>query len=186
MEYIIEEAQRLFKRVDSKRIPVNLEGICAYLGIEVRQAALRDKDGVLLKSGFKNLIIVNKNQSIHRKRFTIGHELGHYVREHECVAFSDGNLDAFEEWEANIFASELLMPTKYLLHLWAHGDLYTNVVASVFNVSNTAASIAIEQLYRRHTEILTIDQLEIKALRAEYDRSFDMKMEGVSWPKYLR
>jgi len=60
-------------------------------------------------------ITYNANSLEARCRFSIAHELGHYVLEHRPISFSElfnGDLsrDARQEREANIFAAELLMP----------------------------------------------------------------------------
>ena len=66
-------------------------------------------DGVsLITSKGNPLIIINRNMSADRKRFTIAHELGHILL-HECVdTFVPDCRD--KEKEANAFAGELLYP----------------------------------------------------------------------------
>lgn len=66
-------------------------------------------DGVSMITGKGyHLVIVNKNTSNDRKRRTYAHELGHLMM-HECPSiFVDPERD--KEVEADIFASELLMP----------------------------------------------------------------------------
>jgi len=53
------------------------------------------------------LIFVNKNVSFDRQRFTVCHELGHLIMH---MAFSVEGENRDEEKEANIFASEFLIP----------------------------------------------------------------------------
>ncbi len=53
------------------------------------------------------LIFVNKNVSFDRQLFTVCHELGHLIMH---MAFSVEGEDRNEEKEANIFASEFLLP----------------------------------------------------------------------------
>lgn len=68
-------------------------------------------DGVsLITDAGNHVIIVNKNRSNDRIRFTLAHELGHILM-HECPdypVFSNRDKEA----EANIFASEFLIPTQ--------------------------------------------------------------------------
>jgi len=47
-----------------------------------------------------------------RRRFTIGHEIGHLLMGHACDPNSGQNSD--NETEANVFSSELLIPTELL------------------------------------------------------------------------
>ncbi|MCC6290863.1 ImmA/IrrE family metallo-endopeptidase [Candidatus Nomurabacteria bacterium] len=59
-------------------------------------------------------IYFNQNHPWCRRRFTIGHEIGHLLMGHatQCV---DGSNDASEtEQEANAFAAELLIPLKLI------------------------------------------------------------------------
>lgn len=184
MDYIRIEAEAILNKMGIKRLPIELKAVCAYLGIELKQSNLLHHDGMLLQSHKNNIIIVDKKQRTERKRFTIAHEIGHYVMGHRGISYLGGK-DAIEEQEANVFASELLMPTKYMLHLWSLESLYMGLVAGVFDVSQTAALIGIEQLYKRHWEITSKNPYEIKSLRAEYDCSFEMQSTGFKWPGYI-
>ena len=56
-----------------------------------------------------------------RDRFTIAHEIGHYflVDKVMYTRKSDEKIPAYcdPEWQANAFASELLMPSRKILHM---------------------------------------------------------------------
>ena len=60
----------------------------------------------------------------HRQRFTLAHELGHYVLDHSPL-FTDaeprdfGNPKGVNEQEANHFAASLLMPAEWVRQDWA-------------------------------------------------------------------
>lgn len=72
-------------------------------------------DGVSLISDKGNhLIVVNKNMSNDRIRFSLAHELGHIIMHQSCDIFVAENRD--KEDEANRFASELLMPADGIKH----------------------------------------------------------------------
>ena len=114
--------------------PVPVEGIARALGIDVRQEpADDDLAGFLVRDVRRKRTVIGVNRHHHpnRKRFTIGHELGHFLlheQEHihvdrESAGFrvklrdgrsSDGT--DVEEKEANLFAAELLMPARFLEH----------------------------------------------------------------------
>lgn len=68
-------------------------------------------DGVsLITDAGNHLVIVNRNRSNDRIRFTLSHELGHILM-HECPEYPVfSNRD--KEKEANSFASEFLIPTR--------------------------------------------------------------------------
>lgn len=70
-----------------------------------------DFDGVsLITDKGNHLIIINKNMSNDRIRFSLAHELGHSIM-HECVDFFIPDIRNKEK-EANAFASEFLMPSQ--------------------------------------------------------------------------
>ncbi len=107
------------------------------VGIDVQQVAIRleielmeydfgdDVSGVLLRDGDKAKIGYSTQTGRKRQRFTIAHELGHYMLNHQrqgvfvdtpekyFTLFRDSNSskgEDFQEREANAFAAALLMP----------------------------------------------------------------------------
>ena len=110
--------------------PVPVEKIATALGLELRRApAEEDLSGFLYRDRQKKTATIGVNSTHHpnRQRFTVGHELGHYLlhdrdgihvdRRFEIklrnAKSSEGTDD--EEKEANLFAAELLMPHEFLL-----------------------------------------------------------------------
>lgn len=100
-------------------------------------------------------IIVPSHTSALRDRFTIAHELGHYVLHYmwarkngaegpeRLIALRKGSDRV--EWEANWFASGFLMPRIHFVE--AFGRLNSvNKVAAEFEVSTIAAEIRAKQL----------------------------------------
>jgi Zn-dependent peptidase ImmA (M78 family) len=72
-------------------------------------------DGIHLLD--ENVVVIGYNQNVNyfRKRFTIAHELGHFllkhlIKEHEINLYDKDP----QEKEANAFAAELLMPTDFI------------------------------------------------------------------------
>ncbi|MEN9910177.1 MAG: hypothetical protein RLZZ540_3336 [Bacteroidota bacterium] len=108
-QYVANYNRKLLKL--SKNEPVrNIISLLESNGIIVYEIDEMEKlDGVSFISdkGFP-VIIVNKNFTNDRKRFTITHELGHLLLHNEnnfpISSFRD------KEKEANVFASEFLMP----------------------------------------------------------------------------
>ncbi len=72
--------------------------------------------GTIIKDEDLHVIGVNENHSKVRQRFTIAHELGHYIMGHDENSILDDSFDknTDKEREANRFASELLMPYELL------------------------------------------------------------------------
>jgi len=72
--------------------------------------------GTIIKDEELHAIGVNANHPKVRQRFTIAHELGHYIMGHDENSILDDSFDknTDKEREANKFASELLMPYNFL------------------------------------------------------------------------
>lgn len=110
------------------RPPVPVEKIAELLGLDVRLAPLDgDVSGAIIRSNNSVVIGVNSSHHPNRQRFTIAHEIAHFILHkgvtvHIDRAFnvnlrdgrSSGGIDA-EEIQANRFAAELLMPKDFLL-----------------------------------------------------------------------
>lgn len=125
-------AEALLEKQGIEDAPVPVADMAGSLGIEVRMEKVDDDlSGFLFRDmdARTAIIGVNSAHSENRVRFTIAHELGHFLlHEGETVHF-DGkrpgltlNLRGVEasmgtddnEREANLFAAELLMPVKFL------------------------------------------------------------------------
>jgi hypothetical protein len=134
-------------------IPDPVESIAEdLLGLRVEQRDLGECSGMLVPA--KRLILVNAAEATNgdvptrRHRFTIAHELGHWI----CHAHSDGSeaptfcrsRDLSEEAdrdlqrEANVFGAEPLMPETAVRAAWAAASDASEVAAR-FDVSALAA-----------------------------------------------
>ena len=113
------------------------------LGLHVSEADLEGISGLLYP--MRRRIVVNAADTPARKRFTVAHELGHWIcqcqdspaAEVYCRA-EDVTLDPDAravEREANIFAAELLMPEPAVRQAWI-GD--EDACAQAFGVSTEA------------------------------------------------
>jgi Zn-dependent peptidase ImmA (M78 family) len=111
--------------------PVPVERIATSLGIEVIQQKYEEDtiSGFLYRSPNHSIIGVNTNNANTRIRFTIAHEIGHFLLHdyelgnvHLDYAFQVKLRDDessqgtnTEEIEANAFAADLLMPSRFLI-----------------------------------------------------------------------
>lgn len=109
------------------------------------------KDGFTYGDDNKNIIFINKDQYITRKRFTLAHELGHIVLNHKLEL--DNIPDNVRETEANTFASLLLCPPFIVLKTLESYRYYTNItdeiierLSSDFIVSEEAMRIVLHNL----------------------------------------
>jgi Zn-dependent peptidase ImmA (M78 family) len=99
---------------------IDIERIAIFKGADVRYASLHGMDGCLVRQGDSAVITVRSSLSYDgQKRFVIGHELGHFflhpnTRQIETVDHEQttnwSERQETEEYEANLFAAELLLP----------------------------------------------------------------------------
>ena len=137
-------------------IPVDVEGLALALGIKVRKGFLGPKiSGVIerIDDGFE--IEVNADHPQTRQRFTIAHEIGHFVLHRalmgdgnvdDCVYRSDGSvknnrIGPRQETQANKFAAWLLMPSEAIAELRKTGIDDARTMARRLDVSEGAMKI---------------------------------------------
>jgi Zn-dependent peptidase ImmA (M78 family) len=136
-----------------RMIPIRLSKLCRKLGIEICHSKARHIDGTLFIHGDRKIILVSTALPYERRRFTVAHELGHYVLGHQA-AFS---LDSPESWvpreeqAANVFAAELLMPKTALQSIHYKHDI--KQLAQIFGVSPLAMQIRLEENLNKDTFI---------------------------------
>lgn len=144
--------------------PVNIEGIIRSMGIELDKRAdlAPEISGQLerLPNG-KYKISVNKADHYYRQRFTMAHELGHYVfhlhligdgvddnRAYRSTAdgvYCNRDIQQSEETEANRFAASVLMPETAVIRLAQEGCT-PDALAKQFQVSAQAMEIRLAGL----------------------------------------
>lgn len=134
------------------KLPVNVYQAASDLGITVSFESLPSNLYMKLK-GFcyrddeVSLIGLNKSHPAVLQRFTLAHELHHFLYDFDVSRYLCGpeNEDTSLEWNAERFAAELLMPSKFL-HKIASTPLNIryltiSLVAKHFGVSYEAAAI---------------------------------------------
>lgn len=129
----IDNADKVLKKFDIKQAPVDVEKIANSLGIGVVRVKFSKDEisgAIKMKGKLGNPVIaVNEDHVKERQRFTIAHEIGHYILHsiesmhvdstHEPVYFRDANAVSsttnLKEMQANQFAAELLMPSDMVI-----------------------------------------------------------------------
>ena len=167
-----DERFRSFSSVYNKyacQQPIDLIAIANELGLEVFTSSSMDKDesGVIRFNRDKNTykIYINEKHSPKRKRFTLAHEIAHYicdkdyleaygeiVESKECIrslnriggSVPDSDM-VWRDIRANRFAAELLMPLSPFITIWDKAASIEDV-ANAFNVSTHAAKVRAETL----------------------------------------
>jgi hypothetical protein len=96
---------------------IDLEAIAYHCGATVRYRKLDGCSARILGLGEKAIISVDANSGVGRKRFSIGHELGHWLRDRGKSGHLCQQRDLSAPWDrsdpeslANAFAADLLMP----------------------------------------------------------------------------
>jgi hypothetical protein len=156
-----------------KQAPVDVETLATALGVPVREAYLGDdtagvlekvSGGLLDKTSSGYRITVNADQPETRKRFTIAHELGHFLYHKHLIGDGVGDSKAFrstnrqryhntaigpkQESEANQFAATLLMPKSLVERLAREEGLNSPAaLARRFGVSEHAMCIHLGEPY---------------------------------------
>lgn len=157
----------LLLKCSIKKLPIDVEEIARVLNIEIKKSPYdgeKGVSGVLIRDSSKNIIGVNTTDNEHRQRFTMAHEIGHfllhagnqiYVDRKYNVNFRDkksGEGTDNEEIEANTFASMLLIPDNFLLKDLRKNDtdiLNTKDIkflADRYNVSPEAMSLRLSRV----------------------------------------
>ena len=146
-------AQKLLDRFGLNRpSEIVLEDIAYALGIEITTRVLSGAEAHLVRIGNKGGITISDRITDQgRRRFTIAHEIGHWELHSDrtqmflCTAEDMRDYQSSpEEIEANIFASELLMPMRMMLPQHRDAPVGLKVaeeIAQRFDVSLTAATL---------------------------------------------
>lgn len=154
----------------------NIFSLLESHGVIVYELAAIDKfDGIsfFTEKGYP-VIIVNKSFSNDRKRFTLAHELGHILMHDEKnFPISEYRTDKIKEEEANIFASEFLMPESEIKNQ-LHGLMLKDLSTLKKHWFTSMASIV-----RRAHDLKCIDQNRYKYFLIEFSRLGYRKNEPI-------
>ena len=160
---VFQEALSFAQQVSKPHSPY---GLCRTLGIEIISDKPMHKDGYLVcRDGCKLIFINSLIHNLHRRKFIVSHELGHFLLHRDSLYCCDNILEigtssintSRQEYEANKFASEYLMPQEELISLLPSKPLqFSDIskIASHFNVSMTSAAFRSVKLSKSEDEIL--------------------------------
>lgn len=114
--------------------------------------------GRLYRRDGRWIISVNKEHHVNRQRFTLAHELAHYVLHKsvsesftDTVFFRGASVNNFE-YAANEFAAKLLMPENKVREVVRSGTNNIKALAESFGVSVAAMLYRVKQLGFRTKE----------------------------------
>ena len=166
-EQLNAKAEKLINQAGALSIPVDLDRIAQHLKLKVHEKRLEEEFSGFLAVPEK-AIVVNKNHPLVRRRFTIAHEIGHYVlhakKNPDADVFIDravyfrkvvatSNTNHQIEMEANAFAAGLLMPEALIEDYLEENESLDlgksegiKALASEFDVSPQAMSYRLRNL----------------------------------------
>jgi Zn-dependent peptidase ImmA (M78 family) len=127
--------------------------LAAAVGVKLEYGNLGDKDGAFDPS--RNVIFLNRASGAERQRFTMAHEVTHFLilRDEDLLsdlhdAYEGDALEEAIEVLCNVGASAILVPEPELeamLHKYGRGARVLPRIAQGFNVSRPAACVALAQ-----------------------------------------
>jgi Zn-dependent peptidase ImmA (M78 family) len=138
---------RLGAHAGTVRPPVPVDRLADILGFRV--VLLRDAPDEIsgLLSARERLIGVNGRHHPHRRRFTIGHELGHILLGHPPESRCSAERIRAFNLEADRCASNLLIPFAFLRSFLRSGTPPA-VLSRIFDVSAEAMTVQLDRLRR--------------------------------------
>ena len=119
------------------------------------EALPEERSGSIEKKDGKYIITVNKSHHPNRKRFTIAHEIGHYIFHSDYIElgaivddklYRDERVGGENETQANKFAASILMPESLIKCLMESGVNTIDGLARELQVSEQAMAIRVGSL----------------------------------------
>ncbi|MDF1598266.1 ImmA/IrrE family metallo-endopeptidase [Mesorhizobium sp. YIM 152430] len=140
-----------------REYPVDIYGMAQALKIRVVEQDLPDTISGKIEHWWRGdfMITVNSRHSRTRKRFTIAHEIAHYVLHRDLIGedgitdnalYRDNRIGDIRERQANRYAATLLMPKSLVRRAWNEGVNDHQAMAQAFDVSPAVAEIRLREL----------------------------------------
>ncbi|MBP9690991.1 ImmA/IrrE family metallo-endopeptidase [Candidatus Woesebacteria bacterium] len=165
----LKDQQRIDAMIENLRMKTglsfpegNLVELAKSLGVEVYESKFIKHDSIdgfleyPKKSTDTPKIYLNKNRPSERKKFTLAHEIGHYLLHHDTkgkyridgMDYSQNDDETREETEANYFAASLLVPEEKLRSFLQFAKGNIELAAKYFGVSKPVIENRIKWLQK--------------------------------------
>lgn len=171
-------------RCGIKELPITLGTIADYYDFkviaysdtnitQVLKNEVVEGDGfIVFSKGKKEIFLNDKVNNRNRRRFTLAHELGHGILNHniDIVHYRNSEVDSdidMQELEANVFARDILMPSTVLAALNIHTPEEIMKVCDVSRKSAEIRATRMELLYKRNA--FNLHPMEHK-VRQQFDK----------------
>lgn len=158
----VDSQKLLIESLSISAVPLDINSLVEHHGIKIIYEDMDDTvRGYIEKRTQGWYICVNRTDGIYRQRFTIAHELGHYLLHFvaEEVGFSHHDSDSVmwrdenassgvdpKEVQANQFASELLIPRDALDYYISKGVCNLNDLSQEFHTSKISMQYRLDHL----------------------------------------
>ena len=159
---IRQEADQLLRAAGATAAPISLRDVVSFLNLSLLQKSREpfSSEAALVPLGDGHAIELRGQANERRLRFTIAHEIGHFVL-HKGRALSErgGSTSQYTarlEREADQFAAELLMPEHLVRQAVLELGADPHRLADRFDVSAQAMGIRLRRLglAERQSELL--------------------------------
>jgi len=156
-----EKVSELLSTLQMKSIEeLDVDRVAEHLGIEVRVARLDGCAANIVGVGRRAIVTVDQASSYGRQRYSIGHEIGHWIYDQGRGIYLCTNADLNNPWSgcnkanpierrANRFAAELLMPRAWFREAARGQQVSFDTVEELrksFQTSRTSTAIRLVEL----------------------------------------
>ena len=165
-DYIQTIAHELIAKFDT-RDPFEL---CKAIGVEVFYADLGNLKGMYKYLKKNRFAVINENLDVYTRTLVCAHELGHDILHQDlakkiCLQeFMLYDMRSRPEYEANLFASEILLPDEKIFTL-AHGGHDVEQIAKELCTDVNLVAIKVASMNTRGYRFNTIDSPKCNFLK---------------------
>lgn len=150
----IQSTREAMRQAGVSGVPVDVSRVASALGLRIQYEPMTDEmSGYLERRGEEWIVGVNSHHSGVRQRFTIAHEVAHFVLHRKMqeqfrdVIFTRRALGRDDmERQADSFAAQLLMPEVDVVRDVSAGITNVNALAERYNVSGLAMKYRLQNL----------------------------------------
>lgn len=166
---------------------IDLNAISIYCGATVVEGELQGCEARLVGANDKAFITVKRGSYGPRKRFSVGHELGHWMHDRDKASFKCGKPefqswnDASPETRANNYAADLLLPKSMFVPRAAGKPITLETaseLANLFQTSLTSTAIRLVEYGGRPAMVVYSTAQGVRWSRRNKDVPFPVKLTG--------
>jgi len=165
-DYIQSVASELIKRYDTR----NPFELCRATGVEVFFADLGSLKGMYKYLKRNRFAVINENLDDYTKNLVCAHELGHDILHRDlakklCLQeFVLYDMKSRPEYEANLFASEILLPDSEIFTL-AHDGFDIEQIANALYTDINLVALKMASMNTRGYQFRTVIDLKSDFLK---------------------